>query len=76
VTARTIQTPAPDLASAETHLLNAQLRARRRVAAGEMTAAEYEALRPTFDAALAALRMLACATEPPHLIVVAAWGPR
>lgn len=65
-----------DLETAEVHLLNAKLHAARRYALGEMTRAQYDDALAHIGAALASVRLLAVATEPPSLRVLAAWGPR
>lgn len=65
-----------DLETAEVHLLNAKLRAARLCSTGEMTRAQYNDALAHIGAALASVRLLAVATEPPPLRVLAAWGPR
>lgn len=59
-----------DLESAEVYLLNADLKAKRRVVAGELTREEYEGLRRHFDAALAHVRLLTVAINPPSLHIL------
>ncbi len=46
-------------------VLNADLDAKRRCARGGLSRAQYEAMRPYFDAALAAVRALAMPPPPP-----------
>ncbi len=55
-----------DFEQAEAYLLNALLSVKRRgVRDGDLSRAQVEALRPYFDAALAAVRALALAMPPP-----------
>lgn len=54
-----------DFEQAEAYILNALLDVRRRgVRGGDLSRAQVEALRPYFDAALAAVRALALAMPP------------
>lgn len=65
-----------DFDHAETHLLNAQLDARRRTMRGEFTDDELATLQAHLDAALAHTRALALALLPTTAPAVAARGRR
>ena len=56
-----------DLEIVEVRLLNADLKAKRRVVAGTLSHEEYAGLRRRFDAALAAVRLLAVALDTPSI---------
>lgn len=59
--------PMTDLEIVEVRLLNADLKAKRRVVAGTLSHEEYAGLRRRFDAALAAVRLLAVALDTPSI---------
>ena len=56
-----------DLEVAEVRLLNADLKAKRRVVAGTLSREDYAGLRVRFDAALAAVRLLMVAIDTPSI---------
>lgn len=59
--------PTSDLDRAECCLLNAELKAKRRVIAGTLTCEEYAGLRVHFDAMWSHLRLLTTALDTPSI---------
>ena len=75
--ARPKEAPAPpsSLDEAEAHLLNALLNAKRSTLRGTMERADFDTMRPHFDAVFAHLALIRCAIDPPHILALAARGP-